>query len=645
MYNPPGNDNTKEFVEIYADYTLPNLTGFVIGDLSSNDTLTLVGDFKPSKYALIVEENASINNPSVSMYSAGKTIGNGLGNSGDTIFLWNTTSLITELSFNPILGGNGNGRSLELHNNILKDSGKVGGSPGDENSENYEDAPTDLSIQWNEMDLFTFYEYNNLFTIYNNLPEHGSVSNISIQSEFSSNKSIVHKKSLTLYSSSQTSNVFFTHPGFYRICGTILSSIPYDINLSNNKICRDVEVKDSTLQSCTLDFSLTLEDKLWFDNSSVPLNFTLSNESFPFQLDYWVEDLFGVVVKTKLTTNNVNKKSFNPHLTEFDQAFKIFGNLSFIACNYTGPRLLSSMFIVRATEDRNETSSLSITNLYTGNDKSVPFGAPFRVRVDVYKGNTDKKTVKSWVENKEGIRITSHITQFNVDKKYSQSTHTIPIMLKPNCNHNLENGDYILKISGLDKTIEEELEVSGITSSSCEKTTDVQSIRTHNLFSSAITSLPTIVSPKDPFEVEVELSNDRDTSTDVKIWSYVYRGSKSYSGDREKNMQILRLGEYETKRVRLKTDLLEDIEEGEYKLKVLVNKDNQKSSNDITNDIKVITTPLTSTPNHAIPTSISPPDILFQSSSYKQLDLVPYLLSAVCILFSVYVTLAFLFSR
>ena len=58
---------------------IKNLTGFIIGDSSSNDTLVAL-QIKECDFALIVERDFNYSNLSCSIYSAGAAIGNNLGN-------------------------------------------------------------------------------------------------------------------------------------------------------------------------------------------------------------------------------------------------------------------------------------------------------------------------------------------------------------------------------------------------------------------------------------------------------------------------------------------------------------------------------------------------------------------------------------
>ncbi|RLE38659.1 hypothetical protein DRJ17_03300 [Candidatus Woesearchaeota archaeon] len=130
MYNPIGRDNNKEFIEIKNTI---NLTGFIISDSSSNDTLVPL-QFVDSIYALIVEEGFDYSDLNCSIYSAGSTIGNGLSNSGDILRLYgNNNTLISIARYNSTLA-NGNGHSLEFINNSWQESQKLNGSPCLENS-------------------------------------------------------------------------------------------------------------------------------------------------------------------------------------------------------------------------------------------------------------------------------------------------------------------------------------------------------------------------------------------------------------------------------------------------------------------------------------------------------------------------------
>ena len=86
------------------------------------------------------------------------------------------------------------------------------------------------------------------------------------------------------------------------------------------------------------------------------------------------------------------------------------------------------------------------------------------------------------------------------------------------------------------------------------------------------------------FNTQIEFDNNNNKDIDIKVWSYVYRGSKSYSGDREKNKKEFILKANSLEIIEL-SNIVEEAEPGNYKFKVLLNKNNQKTNDEITKDI------------------------------------------------------------
>ncbi|MBN2459644.1 hypothetical protein JXB28_05140 [Candidatus Woesearchaeota archaeon] len=127
-YNIPGNDNNKEYVEIKGT---SNLSGYIIGDSEANDSLALL-QFIPGNFSLIVEEGFNYSGISCSIYSAGPTIGNNLGNKADAIYLYYEGALVDSVDYTGELA-NDNGHSLELLEGQWIESCDLGGSPGKEN--------------------------------------------------------------------------------------------------------------------------------------------------------------------------------------------------------------------------------------------------------------------------------------------------------------------------------------------------------------------------------------------------------------------------------------------------------------------------------------------------------------------------------
>jgi hypothetical protein len=52
-----------------------------------------------------------------------------------------------------------------------------------------------------------------------------------------------------------------------------------------------------------------------------------------YSIEYWVEDLFGKLIKNKVTTNNQDEKTFTPKIEEDDKVLVIKNNINYIDCD------------------------------------------------------------------------------------------------------------------------------------------------------------------------------------------------------------------------------------------------------------------------------------------------------------------------
>ena len=125
MYDPVGDDISFEFVEIFGT---DNLSNYTFGDLAVNQTLTLLS-FVPGNFSVLVSSSFSAADINASVYTPGAKLGNGLGNSGDTLFLYENGSLVTSVSYTSTFA-HGDGYSLELVNGTVQSSSVLGGTPG-----------------------------------------------------------------------------------------------------------------------------------------------------------------------------------------------------------------------------------------------------------------------------------------------------------------------------------------------------------------------------------------------------------------------------------------------------------------------------------------------------------------------------------
>ena len=130
MYDPEGDDDNKEYVEVIHETNF-SLGNFTVKDFSSSDRLLLVKRTE-SNFSLIVEEGFNYSLINASVYTAVSSIGNGLNNNQDSVIIIdNVGNILDNITYNNTLGGI-NGRALCRSNHSFID---CNGTPGTNNFE------------------------------------------------------------------------------------------------------------------------------------------------------------------------------------------------------------------------------------------------------------------------------------------------------------------------------------------------------------------------------------------------------------------------------------------------------------------------------------------------------------------------------
>jgi len=335
--------------------------------------------------------------------------------------------------------------------------------------------------------------------------------------------------------------------------------------------------------------------KAVFDNSS-EFSFKIraskvSGQKTNFTMRAKIEDLNGRLIKSykPFTNQSITRQrtssEFTPNLGE-GKSYFIDSNIT-IQCNDTNPiNNFDARIITIKGKPLQEDSSIVIENILDlGKDKKAKFGQIIRVRLSVYKGNTNKKSVAVWIEGKNGKRLSKQ-SKTNLELRYTNYSLTIPVQTKPNCDEDFDDDDYTIIARGLNSEDEEEVEIEDLTDSMCDvKIIEAKSFSSKK-FSFDLQDFNNNIELGKGINTKIILDNNNEVDIPIKLWSYIYRGSKSYSGDREENIKEFILDANSLHIVELE-NIVEDAEPGNYKFKVLVNKDNQKTNNEITRDIVI----------------------------------------------------------
>src|SRR3989344_6070187 len=119
MYDPEGNDNNQEYIELFLNDT--NVSDVFFEDLISSDYLELLQDFS-TPYALIVEEGFNLTDLNVTVYTTGATLGNGLNNEQDLVLFRTNASILDALFYASSRdGARNNGKSLCVEDHLFQE--------------------------------------------------------------------------------------------------------------------------------------------------------------------------------------------------------------------------------------------------------------------------------------------------------------------------------------------------------------------------------------------------------------------------------------------------------------------------------------------------------------------------------------------
>jgi hypothetical protein len=493
MANTVADESLNEWIELYnEENTELNLSGWIIGDEKDNDSIqgglygkegTILGPFG---YAIITDEatraynNFNISADALRLYVNDASIGNGLGNEQDTIFIYdNFGNIIDVRSYFKTTPG----LSLALINGSLN-----------------------LSY-----------------------PTPGYANDPTLTSDCDYSAELILSKSIFGNSSD-----FSFRVRVLRVSG----------------------------QKTNFSSRAKIEN----------MNGELFREYKPFTLEE--------------ISNRRTSIEYTPNLEE-GRSYEIGANITTF-CNDTNAKNdFDNRIVTIKGKPLKQDSFLQIQNvLDLGSDKKAKFGQIVRVRLSAYKGNTKKESIAIWIEDEDGERVSKQ-SRFGLESRFTNYSLTIPVQIFSNCDKEFDEGSYFVKGEGLGTEHEFEMDISGFTSSICE---GVKS-PTKN---SAIKKLEVYLKEfNDTFEAGKEvdtkiiLDNGGEKSIPVSLWSYVYRGSKSYSGIREGNMIKLIVEPHSIHEAKLK-NIVEDADGGNYKYKVVVKKDNQKTNTELIREIVIV---------------------------------------------------------
>ncbi len=428
---------------------------------------------------------------------------------------------------------------------------------------------------------------------------------MTLTSDGRSTNSTVFVEGIKWYTKSKTGSVIFPKPGNYTLCGDVGSDIA----------CSNITAIDTSTIPCEASIRLKLPRKVYFEGETVEFVPELENDtlfSFGAEIEYWIEDLFGNHIKNSFVTKNNNPKKWKAKAEEADAAYLLKARISSLRCNDTDIKddYAEEIFAVVGAQEEKPYLDLKL-------DKTeYDWGSTAKATITANRGASSKKTVKV-----SALGETSSIT---LAQKYTEYEISVPILMGEPCGN----------------TTKITVTAQGLGLSSTEETTlkpGNKCFPTPKKLTGYNFSLTPVSSRGSEVTSEIVLHNNEDIQMDVDIYSYVYRGSKSYSGEREYNMMRIRLGPFETRSVELVNNVNES---GNFSVKALAREKGRKTWKEIRswvmvtlpkkNTAAVIESPEPQVENDSEPLPPPLPDempagVVFESSSIKAKKNIYYL--------------------
>jgi hypothetical protein len=339
----------------------------------------------------------------------------------------------------------------------------------------------------------------------------------------------------------------------------------------------DIEINNAIFQSDQLEFTVRAVRLFGF-----PEHITVRGQ---------IEDIFGVPIKeyqpwTDKSIVTTASKTYSPNLREGTyQVSMWFQNLT---CDDSSPanNKVTKLIAINPQYQQID-SSIHIEELLTGRDEKVKWGEQFKAKINVYKGDESRHAVYLYVEE-DGKRL-SQTTKFNLYEAFRNYTLTLPIQLLYDCDEPRADDTVSVVLEAFGLRDETEVRLSDHADEVCYIPNTTKKISGEAY---QVTSMPDSTTPGDEVPIRIQLLGDDDPHK-YSVWSYLYRGNACYScregtTERTDNLQEVSLQPFEAAVLDFLLPVDTSLEEGEYKLKVKFNKDQQKTDKELTEEIMVL---------------------------------------------------------
>ncbi|MGV8150416.1 MAG: hypothetical protein ACP5NV_01685 [Candidatus Woesearchaeota archaeon] len=254
--------------------------------------------------------------------------------------------------------------------------------------------------------------YESSFTLNNNGEYIAIILNGTIIDELNYS-TVPEGKSLTRYENEWI--IAYPTPGYYFFANQSLEneSITNEtINETNETISNNTILQNETSnETCNISIGVQLitQKEIYLNKESIKFKNTLSDiYENTYTIEYWIEDLSGTVVKSKISTNNLNEKSYTPSISSMVEALIIKNRIKEVSCSNIGLVDSEKMIVVHNPnyeDEKEECEEEQTTDVCALKEESeLKLDIKDAITLKAYRGDDRKYVIDIYSTDDKGKR-------------------------------------------------------------------------------------------------------------------------------------------------------------------------------------------------------------------------------------------------
>ncbi len=320
--------------------------------------------------------------------------------------------------------------------------------------------------------------YNNLFRITNLNHTRGKTEQIfvSVYYNITKNGSLAKEDIFDIvvnsHTSARTGDYFFDKIGDYVICGRIINSSVNESNFENNHECKNFTVISTLDIPCNVSLTIEIPKFIYQSGEKIEFRHRLSNTLYNYEIEYWVEDLFGNIFRNPHKTTNLNKKSYTPRIETKVEVLKLIANITYIACNDSNKNdnYYEKLVIIKgeekpkdvcpecSCEDQKKPVSRKAEMEFIDLPRNINVGESFSIKVLIENNNNNRHEFEIWSYIYRGNRCYSESREHN-KRAIKIDAHESMIVELKDIVVEAKDGDYNIKVKLKQDNLKTEKEI------------------------------------------------------------------------------------------------------------------------------------------------------------------------------------------